>query len=868
MKRFLLLLNLFVVIFAAQLMADQPYRAFGDSELKYIVPSSTRFVVSLAGSWRKSYDGDNWENVSIPYTEESANKTIYERSVQIDASLIDKYVWQIYFLGTEHQIELYFNDRFIGKYYGGMVPLNVRIPERFINKGNNKVKIVAYPSEGIIKQIKRQFLYARQSNIGIIREAFLVGTPQSWISDITCDQKLSNDLSVGNLHSKISISSGNISKIKPHTQSDSTFSPIVSPKVNLTVESTVTDLETGEVKTAVETKTVTLENERTATIELSHSIPAPKLWSPDAPSLYQVKIRLLYGASLIDDYSVDIGFRRINPNKADNGTMMFMNGNLFPVKAVTYIEDYADRGQTLDYKNLEEDIKLIKTLGANIIRTKFAPPHPYLVSLCDKYGIGIFVEIPSYEIPASLIGLSEVNVMMNNVLRQIIGDYDNSPSILAYGLGEGLNEGSPETEKYYTDLLKIGRTLTQKMFYKIIPLNSKKTFAKGFDFIGVKDIKQIIDENITAGQIDYLKSNSPGTPIVYIFGNSIREDNHAGYSDKLSQEYQAYNISVSYKIMQDHGAAGCIVNCFNDYKLQNPLMTANNDDLFVNTAGLVDRYRVTRLSYTTLRALLNDEKEPLLNAGSYRESVPITFIILGIVLLVALVLLLNAFRRFREYFFRALLRPYNFYADIRDQRILSIGLTLVLGLLISLTVGIYLSSILHFYKANELLQYLAYQIIPGKFAKVAFARLLWMPELMCLVISAIVFVLGLFVALLLKIVSFFMRARIYMNDCLTLSIWSAIPLLLLLPVSIFLNRFLVWAPQSAIFFLVLYFALAIWNYMRLTRSAAVLFDVNQTRVYVLSIGLLAFIAVIVLGLYQIKFSFFAYMDYFFKVLFA
>ncbi|MCK7516354.1 MAG: hypothetical protein MZV64_00805 [Ignavibacteriales bacterium] len=70
--------------------------------------------------------------------------------------------------------------------------------------------------------------------------------------------------------------------------------------------------------------------------------------------------------------------------------------------------------------------------------------------------------------------------------------------------------------------------------------------------------------------------------------------------------------------------------------------------------------------------------------GSDKDDAPMIFIITGLVLALLMGVLVNSGRKFREDASRALLRPYNFFADVRDQRIISAYHSLFLALIVAL----------------------------------------------------------------------------------------------------------------------------------------------------------------------------------------
>ena len=76
------------------------------------------------------------------------------------------------------------------------------------------------------------------------------------------------------------------------------------------------------------------------------------------------------------------------------------------------------------------------------------------------------------------------------------------------------------------------------------------------------------------------------------------------------------------------------------------------------------------------------------------------FIVFGLILALGMGVLVNSGRKFREDSSRALLRPYNFFADVRDQRMISGFHTGLLALILAGTSSLLLSNLLFYFKTN------------------------------------------------------------------------------------------------------------------------------------------------------------------------
>lgn len=833
--------------------------------LKILVPSESRFVTDLSGSWQRSEDMSEWTNVKLPLSEQVDNKIIYKRFVKIPSEMTDIYSWQLYFLGIDHQIEVYWNEQFIGRFVGSMVPFNVRIPDNVVRNETNEIRLVVIPAESKVKQISNQHLNAKRSFTGILREILLVGTPQSWISDIKHNIKLKG-LNSADLNVKISISSAEIKNLVKRLKVKDSINIKTYDKMSLTLFAELKKQNSGEIISGAASRTFVIESDRTIVEGISMSVSGINLWDVESPELYDLVVKMKRNDVVIDDYSIPVGFRTINTAADGESSFLLINGQNLKIKGVSYIEDYKDIGQSLSPAKMKKDIEHIKKLGANTVRFKYNPPSPLFVHFCNTSGLLLMIELPVYDVPSEIINLDEIRVHMQNLAKQFVMRYEGSPSVFAWGMGEGVDESNEKYQKYSESLLKLFSQDSEKLKYKIVPHGISKIYTDGFDFIGYSDIRQNIDFSQINSEFKRIQSLVEGKPLFMAFGSEIRINNHNGYSDPLSVEFQAYNILNSYKIVEKNKGAGCIINTFNDYLQNKPALTTNNELRYIQTSGLLDRNRNERLSFSTVQALFNNEKEPLLNAGSFSRTTPVIYLICGILLAIMLIFLINRFRRFREYMFRSILRPYNFYADIRDQRIISSIQTLLLGIVLAATVGIYLSSILYYFRDSEILEYFLMITLPSNSIKELVFNLIWMPELSFIVISLSSFILAFITAWIIRVFAILSRARVYWNDCLTISIWSALPAVILLPVSIVLIRLLVLSPGIIWFFLMIYIATSIWTIARLLKSISVVFDIPIIRSYLIGAAIIIIAIGAPLGYYQIKYSFFAYANYFWDVL--
>ena len=127
------------------------------------------------------------------------------------------------------------------------------------------------------------------------------------------------------------------------------------------------------------------------------SIAKPKLWSPDAPFLYDLRVELRQGGQTVDAVESYFGMRKIAIAKDDKGvTRILLNGK--PVFLIGPLDQgfWPDGLYTAPTDEaLKYDIEVTKKLGFNLIRkhVKVEPDRWYY--WCDRLGLVVLQDMPS-----------------------------------------------------------------------------------------------------------------------------------------------------------------------------------------------------------------------------------------------------------------------------------------------------------------------------------------------------------------------------------------------------------------------------------------------------------------------------------------
>lgn len=168
-----------------------------------------------------------------------------------------------------------------------------------------------------------------------------------------------------------------------------------------------------------------------------------KLWDGiKNPYLYKLTAKLVRNEEIVDEISCSCGVRTISfdPEKG-----FFLNGRSYPLHGVSRHQDWRDIGNAIDTDKMEQDMELIREVGANTIRLAHYQHNQYFYDLCDKYGMIVWAEIPY--ISEHLPGGRENT--FSQMKELIIQNY-NHPSIVTWGIS---NEITISGRKYRKDML-------------------------------------------------------------------------------------------------------------------------------------------------------------------------------------------------------------------------------------------------------------------------------------------------------------------------------------------------------------------------------------------------------------------------------
>lgn len=844
--------------------AYSEYINFSDSQMKEIFPSTTRYVISLSGNWDFSTNNSSWESIKVPNVTTNSGKLIYQRQFRIEKDLLPKYDWSLYFLGMSSEVEVYINEQFIGKFSSNYIPFTVDIPKKVLTNSNNTIKLIMNGSQDLISYQLQNDIFSPEFINGVPRDIFLIGMPQLNISNILYSSSIERTMTSATINISATITSKDLDNLSKFSSFDSTGNKIINTK-SFYINFQLKDKSNGAVVASSDMIPFSIEPQRTITKNYKFNLSGFKTWSYSSPNLYEIVCKVYVGSNLIDENMKNFAFRLFETNNKTDRKEFLFNGEPFKFKGVYYIENFYHNGNIISGHRFDEDFRQLKILGVNSIIFKYFYPNPYLLSLCDKYGIIAFIDLPLYNTPNKLLSSETVIANISNQVKNMIQVYAATPSLVAFGLGQGLDDNTTEYANFLERISKIVRQNTDKLLYKTIYPQNKLTHNENIDFFIFRPFISHQPFDNLNNLYNITREKLKPFPVIFSYGVAIQNDNHEGYSDPLSVEFQGYYAQNLYKISIVNNGYGSFFCDFNDYHSLNPLLSTRAIyDKYVSK-GILDLNKKNKTSFAVLKALFNEENEPLIDIGNYSNT-NYLFIILSLLLIITFFLVFSRFRRFQEYFIRAIFRPYNFYADIRDQRILSPSFTYFLGFMIALTLGIFVESLFSFYKTSELFQYILMVFIPNPSILSLLFEIIWMP-LVGIIVFAILYLIKMYIiALIIRIFAYFKHLNVHQFDLMNIVFWGSLPIIFLLPVDIILFKLL--QINSIFFNILLIFSILIFIYtiFRILKATAVLFDITFEKVYLVGIGVIAIIFIGLYIFYQSQSNFISSLSYYFSVL--
>jgi beta-galactosidase len=283
----------------------------------------------------------------------------YRKQFTVPASDKGKYI-AIDFDGVYRNSEVWINGHYLGKRPNGYIAFRYELSKYLNYGGSNTISVKVdnarqpnsrwYSGSGIYRDVKLLTL----NPIHIEQWGTYVTTPQ--VTDASATVQVE------------------ISIVSPAGKSQSAI-----------VETQVLDARKSIVGSS--SQTVQLRNKQKINSQVS--IKDPTRWSVENPYLYTLRTLVLVNGKEQDRYDTPLGVRTFS---FDQNNGFSLNGKSMKIRGVCNHHDLGALGAAFNVRAAERQLEILKSMGANALRTSHNPPAAALLELCDKMGFIVMDE--------------------------------------------------------------------------------------------------------------------------------------------------------------------------------------------------------------------------------------------------------------------------------------------------------------------------------------------------------------------------------------------------------------------------------------------------------------------------------------------
>lgn len=402
------------------------------------------FYKSKVNGWKKIPVPSNWEMqgydkpiyksavypfrpVNPPYIPKDYNGVgCYQHTFTLPANWKGMNI-TLHFGGVSSAYKLWINGKFAGYAEDSFLPSEFNITP-YLQAGENIISVwVIRWSDGSFLEDQDQWRLS-----GIHREVYLMAEPTMRIADFYYQTKLDVQYkdAVLSIRPRIENLTGNLLTgytVKAQLY-DADNKPVLAKPLIRSADEIINEIHPrlDQVKFGL----------------LETVITNPRKWSSDQPYLYKLVITLEDSTGkTVEAKTAKVGFRSIEFSKENS--KLLINGQLTYLYGVNRPDHHPTKGKALTREDILQDIKTIKQFNFNTVRLSHYPSDPYLLDLCDEFGLMVIDEanLETHGLGGKLShDAAWAAAYIDRASRMVLRD-KNHPSIIMWSLGNEAGSG-------------------------------------------------------------------------------------------------------------------------------------------------------------------------------------------------------------------------------------------------------------------------------------------------------------------------------------------------------------------------------------------------------------------------------------------
>nr|MCU0322731.1 DUF4981 domain-containing protein [Chitinophagaceae bacterium] len=402
------------------------------------------FYKNRVSGWKKIPVPSNWEMqgydkpiyksavypfrpVNPPYVPKDYNGVgCYQRTFAVPAEWKNMNV-NLHFGGVSSAYKVWINGQFLGYAEDSFLGSEFNITP-YLQEGENVLSVwVIRWSDGSFLEDQDQWRLS-----GIHREVFVHAEPKLRIADFFYQTKLDK-----NYQDAVLSIRPRVENLSGKTMHGYVVKAQLYDDLNNAVLANPLSKKADEIINEIHPR---LDRVKFGLLETT--IQNPKKWSAEEPNLYKLVLSLEDSVgNVLEVKTCKLGFRSIEFRKEDS--KLLINGKLTYLYGVNRPDHHPTKGKALSREDILQDIKTIKQFNFNCVRLSHYPSDPYLLDLCDEFGIMVIDEanLETHGLGGKLShDASWASAYIDRASRMCLRD-KNHPSIIMWSLGNEAGSG-------------------------------------------------------------------------------------------------------------------------------------------------------------------------------------------------------------------------------------------------------------------------------------------------------------------------------------------------------------------------------------------------------------------------------------------
>ena len=411
------------------------------------------------GAEAPDFDDSSWRTLNLPHDysiEQDFNLSSeakagggfldggpawYRKTWVIPASMAGKRI-TVDFDGVYMDSDVYVNGEHVGNYPYGYSPFSYDITDYVIADGMTENVIAVHTNN-------QQPSSRWYSGSGIYRDVQLTVTDPVHIS------RYGTKVTTPDLEAEYTGGKNVSVHVDTTLENDGTETSKVSLRHTIYFDGSLEQAGSDAVVATVNTEAVELSPGAQQTVDAVLSVTNPILWQVGVGGMYRVRTEVLAGDTVIDDYDTPFGMRWM---KFDPQNGFFVNGQYTKIHGVCQHHDQGAMGAVNNQTALDRQIRILREMGVNAIRSSHNPASRAMLDACNEQGIMVMNEAFDcwwssknlydfhrfFDTPCTHPDAQEGQTWQEFDIKNMVNSAKNDPCVIMWSIGNEIGESWSE----------------------------------------------------------------------------------------------------------------------------------------------------------------------------------------------------------------------------------------------------------------------------------------------------------------------------------------------------------------------------------------------------------------------------------------